>query len=258
MKKLTIGIVFATFGIAAFAADAEIKSPARPTTGDVKPKLTREEKIKLNRERIAKVGGIIQRKGEGKALVINAQKKFAQELIQNRLDRFTHMLKMNLEVREGTWKFNSSIPADCNIVLYVVDDPSMPMSLYAPESKWSMMNVAKIEGEDRFKKMFARAFTLGFGAGLSQYKASPMQTVVSPDDLDTIKIDEMTVDGVSACARHLGNLGLTQTRVASYKRACEEGWAPSPTNDVQRKVWEEARAIPKNPMKIEFDPKKGR
>lgn len=247
MKKLIVSVVLAATSIAAYAADRV----ENPVSSADKPKLSREEKIKLNKERIAKVGGIIQRKGEGKALVINAQKKFSQELIQNRLDRFAHMLRMNLEVREGEWKFNSKIPADCNVVLYVVDDPSMPMSLFAPEAKWSMMNVANIEGDDRFKKMFARSFTLGFGAGLSQYKASPMQTVVEPDDLDAIKLDEMTVDGVNACARHLGNLGLTPTKVASYKRACQEGWAPQPTNDIQRAIWNEVMSIPSNPIRIE-------
>ena len=160
------------------------------------------------------------------------------------------MLKMNIVVREGEWSFNSTLPSDCNIVLYIIDDPALPMSLFAPEAKWSIMNVAKIDREDRFKKMLARAFTLGFGAGLSPYKASPMQTVVAPEDLDNIPIEEMTVDGVSACMKHLKNLGLTQNKVASYKKACQEGWAPAPTNDIQRAIWTEIRSIPSNPIKI--------
>ena len=35
----------------------------------------------------------------------------------------------------------------------------------------------------------------------------------------------------------------------------EEGWSPSPTNDVQRAIWEKVHAIPDKPLTIEFDPK---
>jgi len=38
----------------------------------------------------------------------------------------------------------------------------------------------------------------------------------------------------------------------------EEGWAPAPTNEYQKIVWDKVHAIPQKPMKIEFDPKKGR
>ena len=46
--------------------------------------------------------------------------------------------------------------------------------------------------------------------------------------------------------------------MSSYRDACHKGWAPPPANDIQQQIWDEIRAIPANPMKIEFDPKKGR
>ena len=36
------------------------------------------------------------------------------------------------------------------------------------------------------------------------------------------------------------NIG--RTRRASYKVACEEGWAPAPTNDFQKAIWEKVKA----------------
>ena len=42
----------------------------------------------------------------------------------------------------------------------------------------------------------------------------------------------------------------------THKKACQEGWAPAPTNDVQKAIWEKVHAIPDKPMTIEFDPKK--
>lgn len=242
--KTVIGVV----GLVCCAGLSAAETPAAQ-------KLSREEKARLNAERIKQVGGIVSRKGEGKALIINAQQKFGEGLIKDRVDRFQYMLKLNLETRPGKWKLNDPIPEDCKAVLYVVDDKSMPMSLFAPEARWGMMNVSQIEGDARFKKAFARAFTFTFGAGVSQYKISPMQTVLKQEDLDALELDEMTVDGVTAVSRHLANLGLTKSQTSSYLRACKEGWAPAPTNDIQKAVWEKVHQLPTKPIKIEFDPK---
>ena len=46
--------------------------------------------------------------------------------------------------------------------------------------------------------------------------------------------------------------------VRFYSAAVQEGWAPTPTDTVQKAIWDKVNATPKTPMKIEFDPKKGR
>ena len=38
-----------------------------------------------------------------------------------------------------------------------------------------------------------------------------------------------------------GKLGLGKIRTATYRAACMQGWAPVPTNDTQRAVWDEIR-----------------
>jgi hypothetical protein len=63
---------------------------------------------------------------------------------------------------------------------------------------------------------------------------------------------------ISYWQRHLKAIGITKKVVKTYLDACEEGWAPAPTNDVQKAIWDKVHAAPKNPMKIEFNPKKGR
>jgi len=45
---------------------------------------------------------------------------------------------------------------------------------------------------------------------------------------------------------------------ASYAAACQEGWAPPPTNEYQRAIWNDVHKIPEKPMKIDFDPAKGK
>ena len=48
--------------------------------------------------------------------------------------------------------------------------------------------------------------------------------------------------------------GIIPGKRAVYQKACEEGWAPAPTNDVQRAIWEKVKAEqsekPSNPIRI--------
>ena len=66
------------------------------------------------------------------------------------------------------------------------------------------------------------------------------------------------MDMVKRAEKYMEKCGVTPLRIATYRQACREGWAPAPTNDVQKAIWDKVHAIPKSPMKIEFDPKKGR
>ena len=50
--------------------------------------------------------------------------------------------------------------------------------------------------------------------------------------------------------------GVQLIRFASYDQACREGWAPQPTNDIQKAVWDEVHAIPTKPLKIEYNEKR--
>ena len=51
-------------------------------------------------------------------------------------------------------------------------------------------------------------------------------------------------------------LKMAEAHTMTYKSACQEGWAPEPTNDVQRTIWKQVHAVPDKPITIEFDPKK--
>ena len=40
---------------------------------------------------------------------------------------------------------------------------------------------------------------------------------------------------------HARKLGMQMVRTTTYRKAAEEGWAPPPTNDVQKAIWNEAK-----------------
>ena len=82
-------------------------------------------------------------------------------------------------------------------------------------------------------------------------------STASVKDLDTVQ-EFIPIDMGARWTDYLKNLGVTPAYQRTYKQACIEGWAPNPTNEYQKAIWDRVHAAPKNPMKIEFDPKKGR
>ena len=243
MKKL---IVVALLAVSAAYAYAEKKV------------YTEEEKAALKEKRLQKTGGIIFKEGEGKVVVVNAQSKYAAEDIERALEIFRDFLKVTIEVQSGTWSLGTKKPGDANVAMYLVDDASLPMSLVAMEEHWGVMNVAPLTGKKQFDNEFARVAIATFGSGVSQYKVSPMQSVSRPADLEDIIKAVITMDSGMSMNLNLEKIGVTKSKMTTYLKACQEGWAPAPTNDYQKAIWEQTHAIPANPMKIEFDPKKGR
>lgn len=243
MKKL---IIVALLVIAASHAFAEKKV------------YTEEEKAALKEKRLQKTGGIIFKDGEGKVVVVNAQTKYAADDIERALEMFRDFLKVTIDVRNGAWAFGTKNPPDANVVMYVVDDSSLPMSLVAMEEHWGVMNVAQLTSKKQFDNEFARVGIATFGAGVSQYKVSPMQPVSKPADLEGIIKPVITMDTGMSMNHNLEKIGVTKSKMTTYLKACQEGWAPAPTNDYQKAIWDQTHSIPTNPMKIKFDPKVGR
>jgi hypothetical protein len=218
-------------------------------------KLTLEQRKILQ---LQKTGGIISQKGKGKVLILNCQDKFNQEDIISIIKPFKELLKVEFEIRKGEWKFGDKESSDANLTLYVINDVTLPISLIAPESRWGVVNASKINDIKNFSKAVTRAGILTFGAGVSQYKISPMQPVHSLDDLNNLFGNTLTVDVTISMKANMEKAGITQSRLTTYRKACLEGWAPAQTNEYQKAIWDKVHAAPKNPMKIEFDPKKGR
>lgn len=230
---------------------------AMTSIGAESPKLSDAEKAGKREQRLRKTGGIIIKEGKGRVVVVNGQKKISDEEILDRIAYLKDATKANIELRRGEWKFGiTKVPSDANAAIFLVDDPGLPMSLVAIESCWGVMNVSSIDAGQRFKRQFMRVTTATLAAGSSQYSGSVMKTVVKPEDLDKLMTDQLTVDAVQGMNRHLEDIGVTRSKIASYRMACAQGWAPAPTNDIQRAVWDEVHAIPTKPIKIEYNEKR--
>ena len=94
--------------------------------------------------------------------------------------------------------------------------------------------------EERLRKQLIRAalFVLGSGYSPSPCLARPVRNLAELDALDARLLSPETMTHLFAMPK----LGVREVRFATYYQAVREGWAPEPTNDIQRAIWEQARA----------------
>ena len=258
MKTILQIILAATFAISAKAAD-----PTKIDKEAWKKMSPSERKAEIE----YRIGGRLLRPGSGvgELVFVNAQKRINKSVLTEVMTNLVAKYKFNIALQEGEFSFPSPKLVG-NLTLFIVDDPMLPHLLSAPENRWAMVNVARLsEGaggkipflEARTKKEITRGFALLAGAQDSTYPNSLLGPVVSPADLDSHVDCRMPVDIIRRFKPYLEKFGVKPRVMIPYCEACKEGWAPAPTNEVQKAHWEAARKLPTKPIKVEYDPKKG-
>ena len=226
MKTLVICVA----AFASFSAIGESKTNVVPRQHNIPEAVLR------------KTGGIVEKKGLGKIVIVNCQSRITESLVKDRMERLARLMKCAFEFRNGTWNISAPNASDANIAIYIVDDPKLPMSLVAAEAGWGVVNTVGLEFGERFSRQLTRVFALTAGAMCSMNVHSPMQPLTKVEDLDKLLSDNIMRDMIDAIRHNMRSRGITQNTVSSYLKACEQGWAPAPTNDVQRAIWEQVRA----------------
>lgn len=227
-----------------------------------------EKTIVTPEMRIARAGGLIERANtqKGKVAFIDTQKRFNATNIQSIAKALADETKVNItyeraEASDCPCKLKDSANADVAIV--IIDDPAKPTSAVSPDDGWAMMNVAKLDVglktddaktkffEKRCRRQLLRIYSLATGGWASNYPGNIM-TPGKLQDLDLV--DEFIPEDVKErTARFYKAKGITPKTIASYRKACHQGWAPPPTNDVQKAIWDKVHEVPSNPVKITFD-----
>ena len=210
-------------------------------------------------------GGFIQdvRLQKGKVSVVNAQSDIDLNCLNAPIEWLKSEVKIKIEVVSQKFNFPNVVKHG-DMTIYLISDETMPSLLIAPEQKWCTINVSKLKSDKeaffnaRVQKEFMRSFAMLCGAFMSSYDNPVMGLVTKTEDLDNIIDFRLPKDIVKKCSSYLEKNGVTPYKRTTFRQACEEGWAPAPTNEYQKAVWDKVHAAPKNPMKIEFDPKKGR
>lgn len=208
--------------------------------------------------RIAKAGGEIIKKGTflGKVSVVNQQSRLSTADCEAVTKMIAEATQCNVVVDDGK---------GAAITLTIIDDPTAPILLLATEDHWGKMNVAKLvddlPGErakakffaPRGRKMLLKGLSLLMGGGASQFPGNVMNTT-TVRQLDMVQ-ESLPIDMIDIYKDYLKPLGVTPAEKTTYRKACREGWAPAPTNDVQKAIWNQVHESPSEPIKIKFEKK---
>lgn len=222
--------------------------------------------------RIALAGGRIFRPAalQGQFAIVNAQKSVPQSA----LDEARNYLKGEIDANFVTLSSDPVDPAKvgarmrelkANAAVFVVECKECETSvLVAPEQNWAIVNVSVLGKncpnakflEVRTKKEILRAAMMACGGFGSQYPGALTNAMSKPEDLDEIVSVELPNDVLLRAVSALPKIGVGCPIKTTYREACFEGWAPAPTNEFQKAIWDEVHALPTKPLVIEPESKK--
>jgi len=270
MKKLMIYFVVV---VSATSMNAEALKPIKVPFNEL-PKAEQEARIATARtNRMRRTGGEIEKPNsqQGKILILNSQKIVPSEGLAKAVEELKAKSRLNIEYRDDNEKisvanagdFKSSSGAD--IVVFITECENSPMILNALDDGWTIVNAKAVtEGARnntfkaaRLRKELMRAFYSIAGSMNSNFPGSIMSSIRSAKDLDKLG-DVIPVDVHARTIENLKTIGVTPTQITTYLQACRLGWAPAPTNEYQKAIWDKVHAMPTAPIKIKPETKKVR
>jgi len=286
---MSIKRIMSLLAMASIASSCAAAEPA-PAAGapKQKPRFTEDGKIvignktitreefheKMGRVRMKRTGGVVREAGSAKGLfvVVDAQKRVPRKEIEPvcaTLDQWIRVQSKMVDA-DGAELPNFSPKAYLQAIkaaggtlgVVLVDADGLPGLLTAPEDGWSAVNVAALASDkpdattlaSRVRKETLRAFAFVCGGAYMTKADFVMRDVTNPSDLDALPAEQFGLEIVAHVMQSAPRYGLVPWHQSTYKRACEEGWAPAPTNEFQKAIWERVKADkergPTNPITI--------
>ena len=261
MRKTMLILALAAVAVAEAAPKAELT-----------PEQVQERKAKIRERIYQKTGGFLERKTtRGKRIAfLNMQSRVGDAAVAEVLDTQNRIVRhvITFEKFEGVFDI-AKVPAmmqeaDVAEAIFVVDVPYLPSILVANESKWAVINVYALASDnpeqlvldERLRLEMWRAIAFLNGAANTMMGKCVMQSVLKNADLDGLGAKAFSPEPLNKIFQHLELVGAMKRETCSYLKACEEGWAPAPTNDVQKAIWDKVHAMPTEPIKIKPEEKK--
>ena len=144
--------------------------------------------------------------------------------------------------------------------IWIVSDAHLPLVLAATENQWAFINVFPVLADspdektrkDRMACLILRTFASIHGVGAAyMMPACVMNPAVGIKGLDALTFKDYSPEAIDKVQKYLlGYLGYKAALRGSYEDACIDGWAPQPTNSVQKAIWDKVHAMPTQPIKI--------
>jgi hypothetical protein len=238
------------------AADAKAKGPAPRRV----PVTNEAQRAEIRAKILAYTGGSVQQVKESRRVVfLSLQEKIGKEALADVSEAVARLLRVESVLKSRTdgvspMKAVAEELRDpkTGAVVLVCTSPDYPALLIAPESRWALVNVTpqatdKPSAETlaaRVQREQWRALSYLAGAANTAVEKCPLKTVLAPGELDSLN-KSPSLEAIQKMFVGLGKLGVHPARMTTYRKACEEGWAPAPTNDIQKAIWNEVKVGPR-------------
>ena len=204
-------------------------------------------------------GGFITRRepNPGMFAFVNAQRGVAQSVFAEDVSEMCRICKIDYVLTNRTEGVSLSNALDvlketrANAALFIVDDAMIPTTiLFAPESRWGILNIAALKMdspskevlERRIRREVWRGFSIVAGSYTTETPHCVLAPIASLRDLDDLDGNTFSPEPLSRMEKNLRRFGIKPYYRCSYKAAVKQGWAPAPTNDVQRAIWDAVKA----------------
>lgn len=254
-KSIIVGVVILAAAIGAGAGAGGAKKAAQP------------EEVQARKEQIYRnIGGFVRKPGSGagKIVLLDAQDRFAHAEIEAVAGKLGEACHMDVCAARGNGVSLADAGAairaaggNAGVVIAAIG-PEVPAFVVLPDACCALVNVAAFPpnaGPGLLRRQVMRGFAAAGGAMASQFEPTLMSSFSNMKKLESFPVEEVPADVMLRVRTYLRHLGVTPYMLTTYKRACREGWAPQPTNDAQRAIWNQVHAIPDKPITIEYDPK---
>ena len=229
-----------------------------------------EQKVALRKERrlqraLASGGHIEQEVKGNSAVIYNAQTSVSMDILNEIALSIRQLVHIKIEAMNGSTKEKMLPTKNYPVVVSLINDESSDATLLiAPEQNWATVNVAALlkdkpsadVAKTRIHKEVWRATAMAMGAANSPTQPCLMRQINSLKELDNTRNMLPSPQPINNMLEFSYKYNIPKIRRVTYKKACEEGWAPAPTNDIQKAVWDKVHAMPTAPIKIKPETKK--
>jgi hypothetical protein len=238
-----------------FITALSVAVSAQTTTNLVTKKGAKPLDPETRAKLMAVTGGFIQMPAKGPAIrFVNLQQSVSLPALEQATELIKNSAGLSASVMNKTGKDVAVVKEikelpDTLAIIVIRETPGEPALLVAPEEMWAMINVAALkEGvsqenlDARTQKEMWRAVGYLVGVANSVSASTMMSFVEKPAELDAITSQMLNMENLIKVQQNAVKKGATPARMSTYKKACEDGWAPMPTNAIQKAIWEEVKA----------------
>lgn len=211
------------------------------------------DKQKAREELIAKMGGMVLMQDKDPGIVfLNCQNVVPASDIDQALVTVRKEFFVSCFLKNGEYKgINDLIQQAADktkivAIIAVVCNDELPKMLVAADDRVAVVNIKPLmidnPSPEKLRKrvwlMAYRAFGVAMGAAWTAQGAGLMQRIEKPSDLDRIQGLASAPDSHFPIDAQCRKYKVAHGGYVPYRDACLDGWAPAPTNEIQKAIWE--------------------